>query len=464
VIRFFKENDIFRLSISVIIFLIVRILFFVFVSYESEQAVFWLSLGERLAEGNDLYSEIWTGMAPLSALFYAQVVSLFGKSQLALEIIGSFICLFQILYFNITLELRRTYNSKTQLVPFVCVFFAHLHPSFLLASPVLLGSCFLLPLLNNLFALSERSRDDTFVLIGVYASVAILFHGAFVFFVVLILVAYIFSGSAGPRGVILTLLGAISTISLVFLFFLMKDSLDEVFFQFVLYPVYASKVYYSDLFSLTVLALPALVFVVLSYLSAVSSRQFLNYQQTCQFLMMIWAACALAFLFLSVELSANTCFLFIPPGVYFIVNQILMFKKNRFAELYGWVFMLFFGGVGLLNSGALGEQRRLSNYAKAQNLTGVKNSNVLTLSRSFGGMKDNRVATKFFDWNLTQSFWLNLDSYEKILDLEQALWSDLPDAIFDPDQRVLEVFYKIPSLHSEFKQVRPDLWIRKSKL
>ncbi len=461
-IRFFKENDIFRLSFSVIIFLGFRIFFLVYDTSESEQAIFWLALGERLNEGSQLYSELWTGTAPLSAVFYALVVKFFGESQLALEVIGSVLCLFQLLYLNLMLEIRRVYNIQTQLIPFVFAFFVHLHPSFALASPVLLGSCFLLPVLNHIFSLNERSsREDSFILIGIYLSIAALFHLGFVLFLLLVLVAYIFSGFSDLRGLIFSFMGIASVWSLFLLYFLFRGSVFEVINQFVLYRFHGQKILYSDLTSVVLLSGTIAFFSVLGYLSAVSSRQFLNYQQTCQFLMLVWMVCGIVFHWFSGDLSVNQSFLLVFPGTYFVVNQLTMLKRAWVLEVYGWVFVLLSFSVMLLNGGMLGKENILSHYAQAENLTGVKNKNVLVLSRKFGGIKDNRVSTKYFDWNLTQTIWMDLDSYEKILALESSIWSDMPDLVFDPEGVAVEAFEKIPSLAREFVRVSPSLWHRK---
>ncbi len=457
-VSFFKENDIFRLIISLLILLAIRIPVLIFLDTASEQEVFWLTLGEKVASGSHPYSEVWTGFAPLSVLFSAFLVWIFGKSHLALSILGLLLTMTMVVYFSILLENRRVYNSKNQLVPFIFVLLSSLDTSFYAISPAMIATAFMMLTLNNLFSIGERTREAVFIRIGIYFSIAVLFYSPFIVFLVLLFFSFAFSGFSGPRGIVFTFLGAVVVWSFCFLYFVIRGAFADFVLQFVFYRFYSGTVYYSDVLSVLLLCAFFGFFVVVGWLRAVSSSSFLNYQQTCQFLMLVWAVCVVAMQWVASDFASSHVFAMVVPATFFVVNFLLQFKRKRPAEISGWLVILFSVGFAIAHADANGSQQ-----LPARNLIGIKGKKVLALSREPGIWLGNKAATKYFDWHITRRLWLNVDSYDKILIIEKELWRDVPEVIFDPEGVAKPVLDRLPAFKRLYEQKSPSLWSKKTK-
>ena len=98
-LTFFRLNDPYRLVIIFFLLLALRIPAMLNDNLTIPELNYML-VGEKLTNGADLYSEIWDNIGPLSAMVYALIDFLFGKSQLAYQIIAWLFVFFQAFIFN----------------------------------------------------------------------------------------------------------------------------------------------------------------------------------------------------------------------------------------------------------------------------------------------------------------------------------------------------------------------------
>ena len=76
----------------------------------------WMLVGEQINKGFVMYSEIWDNTAPLSALVYAGLDGLFGRSQTVYQLAALVVAAFQVIYFNVMINNRDIF-AKRNYVP-----------------------------------------------------------------------------------------------------------------------------------------------------------------------------------------------------------------------------------------------------------------------------------------------------------------------------------------------------------
>ena len=145
-----------------------------------------------------MYKDIWDSMAPIAAFTYYLVVSVFGKSVLALNILGMLVNFLMAVILNNLAIRNKIYEQNTYLPAFVFVLLTSMHNSFASFSPVQIGMLFVVMALGNLFGHIEfrAKRDEQIMNIGLFLGVASLFYFPLIMFVPAVLILFfIFLGT-----------------------------------------------------------------------------------------------------------------------------------------------------------------------------------------------------------------------------------------------------------------------------
>lgn len=136
----------------------------------TEPRLLWMVLGERLSDGYYLYLDVIDDTGPLSAGFFTFVHFAFGRSELAFELIGRLLVLFQIIYWNTVLIRYRVFEENTYLPAIIMAALFHLSFDMAGLSPALLGSTFLVLAIGQLFShtVLQKETSESTLLIGIY--------------------------------------------------------------------------------------------------------------------------------------------------------------------------------------------------------------------------------------------------------------------------------------------------------
>ncbi len=90
----------------------------------------WMVIGERLADGSNLYVDVWDNLAPLTGAAYRLIDELFGRSPLTNHIIALLLVFIQAFIFNNIMLKHRAYNESTYLPALVYAIFMNLFYDF----------------------------------------------------------------------------------------------------------------------------------------------------------------------------------------------------------------------------------------------------------------------------------------------------------------------------------------------
>ncbi len=82
----------------------------------------------------------------------------------------------------------------------------------------------------------------------------------------------------------------------------------------------------------------------------------------------------------------------------------------------------------------------------------IAGKKILVLTDDKGLLLNNTLATGFYDWELSERVFKQQDYFENVMLVNRAFEHEKPEIIVDPQNLMQQVFYRIPSLQSQYKR------------
>ena len=229
-LSFFRINDPYRLIFVLILIFLARLPYLISADFLTIPELNWMVVGEKLSDGAFLYVDAWDELGPLSAIVYWIIDLLFGRSQLAYQIIGIIIFFIQCAYFNVFLLKHKVFNENSYVPAMIYAVLGLITFNSITLSPQLMGLTFILPVFDGLFSHMETRRrvDENPLNIGIYTGLASLFYLPYIFFIVIwFFVLLIYSSTIGRR-YLLMFYGAFFTFFVLWLWYAWKGHITEL--------------------------------------------------------------------------------------------------------------------------------------------------------------------------------------------------------------------------------------------
>lgn len=464
-LNYFRINDPYRLIIIFLLLLAIRLPIMLNDNALTLPELNYMLVGEMLNDGSTLYEGIWDNIAPLSASAYMIIDFLFGRSQLAYQIIALVLVAFQCLVFNRLLLRNKAYNENTYIPGLVYGLLMSFFFDFLTLTPVLMGTTFLLLALNNIFNHIEfRAKQDEMILnIGLYLGIAYLFYlPNIIFGVAALLVFAVFTGTVARR-YILMLFGFSLPMLLAACYFLLKGRLAIFIYNF-LDPLlnYEVEQYMSFQEILILFSVP-IGLLILALVRVNQRARFTNYQARLTQVMFVWIVFSIGFVFLSGVFAPNTFMVFVPSGAFFLSHYLLLIKKRWMAEI---AFQVLFASVILFNLGTFFDffySAKLLHYddylvKKVDKWTGKR---ILVLDYDMAPYVNAYPATPFLNWQLSEELFRNPEYYDNLTILQKGFSGDFPEVIIDKHGVMSPVFDRLPALESKYDKKAGNIYYLK---
>ncbi len=418
----------------------------------------WMLVGEQMRYGHTLYRDIWDNLSPLSAGVYWLIDLAVGRSQVAYWAVATVISVGQLVYFNYIMNVREIFPERTFWPGLFYTLFLNLSFDCTTLSPMLLSTTFLLLAFGTIVRqLTQRqgATDEVFE-VGVYVGIAALFYLPSALFIVWASLSLLLFTGATVRQHSLTIFGFAFPILLVVLYYYFTNSLDA-FNRNLLTSVFQVRQYdLSDLKTLALSLLVPLTVGVLGVLSLFNSAsRFVNFQQRCQQIMLLWAFTALLTIPLMPFLAPMLFISFVPPMAFFAVLYFASIRRIWLRELMFLGVLVFMAGV--LYQGALAlfptDVGQLTNLrVKPSGLPeSVRNRSLLVIGDDISAYRYNRPATPYLNWDLAKYDLRNLDNYEAVIQVYDHFRQDPPDYIVDRQQVVPKLFARVPALAAQYR-------------
>lgn len=425
----------------------------------------WLLIGEALANGKNMYKDIWDFTGPLAAGFYSLLHMFFGKSINAYRSFSIIMVLIQCGIFNNLLLSNKAYNQNTYVPALMYMAFMHISFDFLTLSPVLMGMTFALLAVNNLFQkIDNTTRDELFIQMGLYIGIATLFYlPFFLYFLIIIISLLVFTGSIFRR-MLLIIYGFFIVLTLAALYYFWFDSLS-VFRIFYLKSAFIllSFDYFSWKEFLGLSAIPLMIFSI-SYFKTKTIGKYINSQIKIQRVMLMFMITGIIAMLLSKEFSMYQLIYIVPGLAFFASHYLLLIKKWLIAEMTLLILsgLLFFNLLFPLKKWLLADKFVSYNNLIAQESPYAditKGKKILVIGDHVELYKSASLATPYLNWQLAKMHLENLDYYDNLTECFLNFTNDPPEVIIDEKKIIENIFDKMPTIaflyskHSNFANV-----------
>lgn len=429
-ISFFRINDPFRLVFVFLLLLILRLPAFIGeISLTTEEQTLML-LGEKLGTGVMIYRDVDTSVGPFAAFFYWVIDIFFGKTPLAYHIFSMVFIMIQAAMLNFTLNKYDVLPERTYLPALIYVILSFWFFDFYSMAPVMIAITFMLPAVDQVFKmLKTGNTDQGMFFVGFCISCATLcYFPSFVFLLMLCLVL-LFYTSTVPRRYAILLFGFLFPLILVATYFFFFSALQPFSYDFLLHNLKMEtikNVGFVDMLKLIVL--PG-IFLLLSFLKA-SNVGLIIFQSKCRKVMFFWILlAAMSFLFGN-QTAPFQLFLFVPPLAYYFSHYFMLIRRKIMKSLM--FYLLFFGILTI----SYGHTKILNNFLSFVDLSDylvkevpredIQNEKILVLGNMPEYYRNNRVATRYFQWSLCKEKFENINTYDVLPEIYLELKKDMP--------------------------------------
>jgi hypothetical protein len=463
-LSFFKVNAVYQIFSLLILLVLIRLPMYLVGIPQLIPELQWMLVGEQINKGFVMYSEIWDNTAPLSALAYAGIDTLVGRSQNVYQFVALGVAAFQVIYFNVMINNRDIFSKRNYIPGLIYALFLNFSFDCCTLSPVLMATTFVLMSFGTLVRqISRLQATDEVFEIGFLIGLATLFYPPAGIFILWATASMVFFSGATLRQHSLSIFGFLFPLLLTALYFYLDGTYDAFIRNFVSSVFQIRQYNLNDFKSLLVTLLLPFGLGILGFLRLVNAVGFNNFQVRCQQIMMLWAITALISIGLMPFLAPMQFIIFVPALAFFTVNFFNSFKKQWLAEL---LFLGIFISTLLIHYQAVyatGNERfvQLKNLKLGENKdVKIKNKRVLVLGDGMEEYKNNYAATPYLNWNLAKYELENLDNYNNVISILRNFEKDSPDIIIDKVNLAPKLFKRIPALERRYKLVEKGIYKR----
>ncbi|RIJ37589.1 hypothetical protein [Pontibacter oryzae] len=421
-------------------------------------------VGERLADGHQMYRDIYDNTAPISALVFWILDLLAGRSFLAYRLTSMALVLLQALVLNNILNRHKVYASNNYLPALLYLLLGSLSFEFNMLTPLLIGNTFLILSLPYIITLSREGYDNSRLFVGGFMlGLAAMSYLPLAVFLLVGIFAVIFFASNTFRSFMLMLCGFAFPYAVLLTYYLYTNTSQEFLELHLLRPWQLQVAFLrppADVAKL--MAIPAII-LLLSLLSTASLPQRLVFQVKFQQLMWVWLVASLLVIFTRDEISVATFVIVLPPIAYF--GQ-FFFTSGRKAWLLNVVFLVMLAGVLVLRYRlALGINRFLlldesPLLLPEQAQVPMQNSSVLVLGNDISYYMQNKPVTPYINWPLAQRHFGKLHEYQAVFEVYENFKREMPKYLIDKAGLLPELKYKLPDVFGKYKPTNnPDVFV-----
>jgi len=458
-LTFFRVNDPYRIPIIFVLLMLVRLPVLVSSEYLTLPELNWMLVGENIAEGDRLYTQLWDNIGPLAALLYHLIELVFSRSQNAYVILATLLTTYQCLIFNDFLLAKKAYHENTYVPALLYGLLSCFSFDFYTLSPVLLSLTWVLLALRNIFyRIESQSRDVRILSTGIFVGLAALCYFPSIIFLISSLLAYLFFANLSLRRVLLLLYGVALPFLVAFTFFYLFEASEGFTQQYLLAFRNLPRTPYVDGWDLLIISAVSLGFLVAALYQIGQYRRYTNQQSKLQRIMGLKLVAALAILLLVRQAAPYHLLFFVPPVAFFITHFLLIIRRILIAELVtvGLALLLVLNGYALMyNFFSFREITNIENLmVKATEYDElIEGKRVLILGQNLNVYRNAQLATPYLNWQLAARQLAGLNDFANVASVYDSFREDMPDLIIDEVQLMPQIFERIPQIAASYRKL-----------
>ncbi len=408
-----------------------------------------------------LYRDIWENISPLAGLVYWGIDSLFGRSQLAYQLLAVLISLFQVLYFNYSCNIRDIFPEKTLIPGLIYALLLNISFDMATLSPMLMATTFLLLAIGTITRMiSKPDMTDEVFEAGLYIGIATLFYlPASLFYGWAFLSLLLYTG-ATFRHHLLGFFGSCFPLLMVALIFFLNNALESLNRNLLTTTFQAGSLSTAALFPFLKYMLIPLSLGAAGFYKLFFYTRFTHFQTRVQQIMTMWFILAAFTIPLMDDFSPMYFLISLPAIAYFVSWYFMSFRKKIAGELIflGYLFytlFFFYQEVYRLVPGStMGQLDHL--LAKPALLPAeITGKKILVLGEDEGEYINNYAATPYLNWSLSVYDFRSLDNFDSVIHVYNNFRKDPPEYIIDKENIMPKLFERIPQLQEHYQ---PTPW------
>jgi hypothetical protein len=459
-LRYFRINDPYRLLGLLVLLTLLWLPLFLDSPPLTLPELKSMVLGEKVAEGRMLYTDIIDSTPPLASWFYGLCDVMFGRNITARHLATLLILFFQSFYFGIVLLNKKVFAENTYVPTLLFSLLTLLSFDMLSLTADLAAFGFLLLAINALLTEIEFrvQRDETIFNLGLYISLAMLFRFSYgIYLPGFILILILFTRSSIRKYLLLLTGFGLPHLVLVCVYYL-DGNVETIWSRFYLVNLITGPFHLIGLKSLLILSSVPAVFLVIAFFALNRGGRLTNYQsQVLQAMFMLFVV-ALVQIFFTSDLRPQSLLPLMVPISFFLTHFLLMIRRRKFAEMNTWIFML--GIVGIMY---LARYQKIVSVDYSRLMAGASSlefssKRVLVLDDDPQAYVDNTIAPALIDWRLSKEIFDQPDYYDHVLLINRLFMNDPPEVIIDPENRMEKFFERIPRLRAQYKRAAQGHW------
>jgi hypothetical protein len=453
-LRYFRINDPYRLVALLILLLIIYLPLFIDPPDVTAPEFKSILVGEKLRDGDKMYTEIADNTAPLSVWFHGFIDLVFGRSLLARHIIAFVFIFLHSAFVGIVFITKKVFNENTfipSLIFSILYFFSF---DILALTDELLGSGFLLLALNNLFKEIEfrMPRDETTFNLGLFVSLASLFYLPYVIFLFAIIVILFLFARTDIRKFLLLVFGFLLPHLFVMSVSYLNGSASSIWEYYYLSSLTFDKEFLVPAKGILVLGAIAIFYLIVSVIMLNRLARFSKYQSQLLQSVFLWIGfCFIYFLFCR-DLRPQSMIVLIPALTFLFTHFLLLIRRKKFAEMNIWILLIGTVTVSYLaryDKLPSVDYRNLTVQAVAVNGMSADKS-VLVLGDEMGYYFNHKAPTPYINWNIAEEIFQNPDFYETTTEVYMGITKSYPDIIIDKQNLLKPFMDRIPSIRQTY--------------
>jgi len=460
-LNFFRVNDPFRLLAVALYILGLGFLYYFLDPFGLTQTqLTWIVVGERAIEGFLPFKNIIDDTGPLSVGVFSLFEMVFGRNILAYEIAGRILILWQAIYWNLILLKYRVLSETSYLPAVLVVCLFHFSFDMLSLSPALLGSCFLLLSIGQLFSKTvlQSKQSESTLLIGLHAGLAFGFHPIFLVFLPYMIFAGVAISGFSFRELILSIIGFLLPALGIATFYFWNDGLFELFRVWPM-SFFTPRILYQTLTSWGLLAIFPLILAGIGYfLCAVVRGSTINQQKQRQ-LLMLWLVVACFELFLIKDQAGFQLIVLIPTLSYLLTQFFHLTKRAVIAN--SLFFLLIFG----LPIGAIFYWSSYMNsnpkYLISEKLESNPREGIMSLQVDMSPYAQKKLDGPFLDYEMSKVFNSKTQTLSQKAKLFQLLENQKSGVVLDPNGTFQEILKSLPALENQYRKEERSIFVLK---
>ncbi len=458
-ISYFRLNDPYRLIGIFIVLVLLRLPVLLSDDMLTLPEFSAMLLGERMAEGSMLYMDVWESTAPLSAWVYMVMTYMFGRSQVAFQLVALIVVAYQSYLFNRMMISVKAYKENTYVPGLVYALLMSLFFDFYSLSPLLLSTTFLLMSLHKLFVNVELrdKKDDGMLSIGLYLGIAVLFYlPSLVYGIATLLILSIFLG-ASLRYYLLMVYGLLIPLLFLGCYYFYYGALGNLYSCYFLPVLTFHKDYLMELRSLALVYASPIVFLAIAILRMNQKLRLTNFQSRLVQAMLVWLFFSLVALLFVTEFSPSVTILLVPSTAFFIAHYFLLLRKLWIRELS---FVTMTTLIVFVNLGTVFGFSPTKDWIDFEGLlvrespwsAVSRDKKILVLGNSQEAYQDSQSVTPYLDWYLSSQVFTQLGYYDNLTHIYIHLMESRPELIIDESGVMPAVLHKMPQLMNRYKK------------